>query len=58
MALETGTILNNIYRVVRLLGSGAMGNVYLVERIDDDRRCVAKELVFSENCGIEADILH
>jgi len=55
MALETGTILNNIYRVVRLLGSGAMGNVYLVERIDDDRRFVVKELVFSEKCGIEAD---
>ncbi|MEQ8173033.1 MAG: serine/threonine-protein kinase, partial [Candidatus Eremiobacterota bacterium] len=55
MALETGTILNNIYRVVRLLGSGAMGNVYLVERIDDDRRFVVKELVFSEKCGIDAD---
>ncbi|MEQ8186692.1 MAG: serine/threonine-protein kinase [Candidatus Eremiobacterota bacterium] len=55
MALETGTILNNIYRVVRLLGSGAMGNVYLVERIDDDRRFVVKELIFSESCGIDAD---
>mgnify|MGYP000908881981 CR=1 FL=1 len=55
MALETGTILNNIYRVVRLLGSGAMGNVYLVERIEDDRRFVVKELIFSKACGIEAD---
>ena len=55
MALETGTILNNIYRVVRLLGSGAMGNVYLVERTDDDRRFVVKELIFSESCGIDAD---
>ena len=55
MALETGTILNNIYRVVRLLGSGAMGNVYLVEKIDDDRRFVVKELVFSEKCGIDAN---
>ncbi len=55
MTLETGTILNNIYRVVRLLGSGAMGNVYLVERIDDDRRFVVKELIFSESCGIDVD---
>ena len=53
MALETGTILNNIYRVVRLLGSGAMGNVYLVERIKDDVRFVVKELNFSKACGID-----
>jgi serine/threonine protein kinase len=55
MALKTGTILNNIYRVVRLLGSGAMGNVYLVERIKDDRRFVVKELIFSKACGIDED---
>ncbi|MEQ8221534.1 MAG: serine/threonine-protein kinase [Candidatus Eremiobacterota bacterium] len=56
MALETGTILNNIYRVVRLLGSGAMGNVYLVERIEDDRRFVIKELIFSKACGIDSEM--
>jgi len=53
--LETGTVLNNIYRVVRLLGSGAMGNVYLVERIEGDRRFVVKELIFSKACGIDED---
>jgi len=48
MILETGTLLNGIYRVVKLLGKGAMGNVYLVERIEDDRPFVVKELVFTE----------
>jgi len=53
--LETGTVLNQIYRVVRLLGSGAMGNVYLVERIKDDEKFVVKELLFTEKTGMDAD---
>jgi len=48
MMLETGTVLNNIYRVIKLLGKGGMGNVYLVERIKDDKKFVVKELVFSQ----------
>ncbi len=53
MILETGTVLNGIYRVVKLLGKGAMGNVYLVERIEDDRPFVVKELVFTEAAGMD-----
>ncbi len=53
MALATGTVLNNIYRVVNLLGSGSMGNVYLVERIKDDRKFVIKELIFKQGVGID-----
>jgi len=53
MFLETGTVLNNIYRVLRLLGKGAMGNVYLVERIEDDRKFVVKELIFSQESPVD-----
>ncbi|MEQ8189934.1 MAG: serine/threonine-protein kinase [Candidatus Eremiobacterota bacterium] len=53
MILERGTILNNIYRVVTILGKGAMGNVYLVERIKDDKKFVVKELFFTPQAGIE-----
>jgi len=51
--LETGTILNNFYRVVRLLGKGSMGNVYLVERLKDDKKFVVKELMFSGEAGLD-----
>jgi len=51
VALETGTVLNNLYRVIKLLGKGAMGNVYLVERIKEDKKFVVKELIFSSKTG-------
>jgi len=53
MTLETGAVLNNIYRVVNLLGKGSMGNVYLVERIEDDKKFVVKELNFSQEAGLD-----
>lgn len=46
MSLEPGTILNNMYRVEKILGKGGMGNVYLVDR--DCRKFVVKELMFAE----------
>jgi len=55
LVLETGTVLNNIYRVVKLLGKGAMGNVYLVERIKDDRKLVVKELLFPVERGLDTE---
>jgi len=55
MSLETGTVLNDTYRVVRLLGKGAMGNVYLVEQLGDDKQFVVKELVFSPGVGPDPD---
>ena len=53
MILETGTVINDIYRVVRLLGKGSMGHVYLVERIKDDKKFVVKELNFSQEAGLD-----
>ncbi|MEQ8169536.1 MAG: serine/threonine-protein kinase [Candidatus Eremiobacterota bacterium] len=55
MTLKTGTVLNNIYRVVKLLGKGSMGNVYLVERIEYDKKFVVKELNFSQGSGLNQD---
>ncbi len=52
---KTGTVLNNIYRVIKLLGKGSMGNVYLVERIKDDKKFVIKELIFTESVGLDPD---
>ena len=52
---KTGNVLNNIYRVIKLLGKGSMGNVYLVERIKDDKKFVIKELIFTESAGIDPD---
>ena len=51
--LETGTVLNNTYRVVNLLGKGAMGNVYLVKKIENGSKFVVKELLFSSETGID-----
>ena len=55
MELKTGTVLNNIYRVVSLLGKGSMGYVYLVERIKDDKKFVVKELRFSDKVCLKRD---
>ncbi|MEQ8222456.1 MAG: tetratricopeptide repeat protein [Candidatus Eremiobacterota bacterium] len=55
MSLEKGTVLNNIYRVDKLLGSGAMGNVYLVERLTDTGRFVVKEIFPPEAMSLEPD---
>ncbi|MEQ8168632.1 MAG: serine/threonine-protein kinase, partial [Candidatus Eremiobacterota bacterium] len=54
MTLETGTVLDEIYRVVKLLGKGSMGNVYLVERIEDNKKFVVKELNFSQESGLDS----
>ncbi|MEQ8191452.1 MAG: serine/threonine protein kinase, partial [Candidatus Eremiobacterota bacterium] len=53
MEIETGRVLNKIYRVVNLLGKGSMGNVYLVERIKYDKKFVVKELNFSQEAGLD-----
>ncbi len=55
MTPGTGTVLNDIYRVVKLLGKGSMGNVYLVERIEDDKKFVVKELTFSKDAILNYD---
>jgi len=54
MMLEKGTVLYNLYKIIDLLGKGAMGNVYLVERLKDNKKLVVKEVIFHEK--IEPDI--
>ena len=51
MILEKGTVLNKIYKVARFVGSGNMGNVYLLERVRDGRNIVVEELVFPSERG-------
>lgn len=40
--LEEGTVLDGVYRVVKRIGGGAMGTVYLVEHVQLGRRFAAK----------------
>jgi len=50
MTLPNGTVLNNEYRVVKTLGRGAMGCVYLVELLGSPCEFfVVKELDFSSS---------
>ena len=53
MVLENGTLLNNLYRTVNIIGKGSMGNVYLAERIKDGKKIVIKELSFTEGLGLD-----
>ena len=55
MSLATGIILNNMYSVIRPLGQGAMGSVYLVRRQSDNRELVVKELKFVTESGLNMD---
>lgn len=48
-ALAPGHLLGDCYRVVRLLGEGAMGAVYEVERTTDGKHLAAKVLNHSPN---------
>jgi len=52
MEFQPDTVINNKYNVIKLLGKGAMGHVYLVKRISDSKEVVLKELMFSsDNIG-------
>jgi hypothetical protein len=44
VALPSGTVIDDRYRVVSRIGAGAMGTVYEVVRIVDDRRLAMKVL--------------
>ena len=50
--LQTGNFINNRYEVVRCLGRGAMGVVYLVEDIIKSHRRVALKVLNSENLDV------
>jgi len=43
MPLSTGTVLNNRYRIVRLLGQGGFGAVYRAWDLNLERPCALKE---------------
>ena len=51
MPLEAGTVINKVYRVVKHLGKGVMGNLYLVEREKDGKKFVLRELEFPSEPG-------
>ena len=53
--LEAGTVLHNKYTVKKLIGKGAMGNVYLVETLIDRKQLVVKELNFSAESRVNND---
>ncbi|HPZ09734.1 MAG TPA: serine/threonine-protein kinase [Candidatus Eremiobacteraeota bacterium] len=53
--LEAGTVLHNKYTVKKLIGKGAMGNVYLVETLIDRKQLVVKELNFSVESRVSGD---
>ena len=53
--INTGVILNNKYRVVKELGKGAMGSVYLVEDIRNNMRYAVKKLDINPHSGIEEE---
>jgi hypothetical protein len=44
MSIEEGTLLLNKYKILRLLGSGALGDVYLAEDMDLERKVAVKHL--------------
>lgn len=54
-ALEEGTLLNGRYRVVRVLGAGAFGRVYLAEDAEDPANppLAIKELLAREFTSLE-----
>jgi len=53
MLLEEGTVLSNLYRVVKHIGSGAMGQVYLVENIKTGEEFAMKEIMFGSGLDYE-----
>ena len=53
MKLKKETVLNKTYKVLKFLNKGSMGNVYLVERIKDNKQFVIKELLYTKACGID-----
>jgi len=44
--LEKGKIIKDTYSIIKLLEKNSMGNVYLVERLEDHKELVLKELIF------------
>jgi len=55
MSHKRGKILNEIYRIVKTLGKGAMGEVYLVERKDQQKKLVLKRLVLVEGSRVDKE---
>jgi serine/threonine protein kinase len=51
--LAPGTILDNAYRVIKRIGGGAMGSVYLVEHLQLGRRFAAKVVAAAHGADLE-----
>ena len=49
------SLLNNKYEIIRQLGKGNMGSVYLVRRKTDGKELVVKKLIFSSGTGLNKE---
>lgn len=67
MALQSGQVLNNRYRIVRLLGQGGFGAVYRAWDVNLNRPCAVKENLdvspeaqrqFTREATVLANLLH
>lgn len=55
--LQPGTVLNNRYRIIQVIGKGGMGTVYKAEHLQLDTILAIKEVRAPQSAEIEAQIL-
>ena len=55
--LEPGTLLNERYRILRVIGKGGMGTVYMAEHVRLDTILAVKEVRAPQTADIDAQSL-
>ncbi len=55
MGLENDTVIKERYRILKLLGKGAMGQVYHARDLNEHRTVVIKEFDLQEMAGLKED---
>ncbi|RJR06706.1 serine/threonine protein kinase, partial [Candidatus Parcubacteria bacterium] len=56
MDSEKELILKNKYRIIKQIGKGAMGHVYLAESLENDREFAVKKLEISSETGLNENM--